>query len=325
MSTPLPNADPAKPGSPRAPWLMRWSAAASRGPARPVGLAIAAAIIGLAAAGVGLLHPVHHDLAQVPPGDVALVNQEPVLMSDFISETEQANGVPFAQTTPAERAAVLRRMIDEELMVQRSLALDLPEQDTEVRTALSDGVTALVTAPVLSEHPTDDHLRAFYAAHRANYATQGSMGVTDLVLHIGGFDNADQSLDQAMADAAQAVYELRSGAGIDFVKQHFAFTDTGRVSGEEPDFAARLHLGPKLYATAYTLSDGEVSEPVQDTDGVHVLVMQHRQAPVFTDYDGVRNNVYTDYVAAQKAQAKQENLTFLRRNAQILVAPGQSE
>ena len=325
MSTPLPNADVAKPAAARAPWLMRWSAAASRRPARPAVLAISAAIIGLGAAAIGLLHPVHHDLAQVPPGDVALVNQEPILMSDFISETEQAEGGPFAQTTSAERAAVLRRMIDEELMVQRSLALDLPEQDTDVRTALSDGVIALVTAPVLADHPTDDQLRAFYAAHRANYATQGSMSVTDLVLHIGGFENADQSLDQAMADAAQAVYELRSGAGIDFAKQHFSFADTGKVNGEEPDFAARLHLGPRLYAAADKLSDGEVSEPVQDADGVHVLVMQHRQPPVFTDYDGVRNNVYTDYVAAQKAQAKQDNVKFLRRGAQILVAPGQTE
>jgi len=325
MSTPLPNADAAKPDARRAPWLMRWSAGLSRRPARPIVLAISAAIIGLGAAGFGLLHPAHRDLAQVPPGDAALVNQEPVLMSDFISETEQAYGVPFAQTTPAERATVLRRMIDEELMVQRSLALDLPEQDTDVRTALSDGVTALVTAPVLADHPTDDQLRAFYTAHRANYATQGSMSVTDLVLHIGGFENADQSLDQAMADAAQAVYELRSGAGIDFAKQHFSFADTGKVNGEEPDFAARLHLGPKLYAAADKLGDGEVSEPVQDADGVHVLVMQHRQPPVFTDYDGVRNNVYTDYVAAQKAQARQDNLKFLRRGAQILVAPGQTE
>ena len=304
---------------------MRLGAGLAIGPARPVVLGLVAATIGLVAAGAGLLHPAHRDLAQVPPGDVALVNQEPVLMSDYISETEQAYGVPFAQTTPAERATVLHRMIDQELMVQRSLALDLPEQDTDVRTALSDGVTALVTAPVLSDHPSDDQLRAFYAAHRANYATQGSMQLTDLVLHIGGFENADQSLDQAMADAAQAVYELRSGAGVDFVKQHFAFADTGKVNSEEPDFAARLHLGPKLYAAADKMSDGDVSEPVQDTDGVHVLVMQHRQPPVFTDYDGVRNNVYTDYVAAQKAQAKQENLKFLRRGAQILVAPGQSE
>ena len=325
MSTPLPNAEATKPAGLRAPWLVRWGAAASRRPARPVLLTVAAAVVGLGAAAIGVLHPAYRDLTAVPPGDVALVNQEPVLMSDFISETEQAESVPFAQATPAERAAVLRRMIDEELMVQRGLALDLPEQDTDVRTALSDGVAALVAAPVLAQQPPDNALRAFYAAHRANYATQGSMAVTDLVLHIGGFENADQSLDQAMADAAQAVYELRSGAGIDFAKQHFSFADTGKVNGEEPDFAARLHLGPRLYAAADKLSDGEVSEPVQDADGVHVLVMQHRQPPVFTDYDGVRNNVYTDYVAAQKAQAKQDNVKFLRRGAQILVAPGQTE
>ena len=304
---------------------MRWGAAVSRRPARPAALTAVAAVIGLAAASIGLFHPIQRDQTQVPPGDVALVNQEPVLMSDFISETEQANGVPFAQTTPAERAAVLHRMIDEELMVQRSLALDLPEQDTDVRTALSDGVTALVTAPVLSQHPTDDQLRAFYTAHRANYATQGSMAVTDLVLHIGGFENTDQSVDQAMADAAQAVYQLRSGEALDGVKQHFSFIDTARVNGQEPDFAAKLHLGAKLYAVADKMGDGEISEPVQDTDGVHVLLMQHRQAPVFTTYDDVRNNVYTDYVAAQKAQAKTDNLTFLRRNAQILLSPGQRE
>ena len=104
-------------------------------------------------------------------------------------------------------------MIDEELAVQRGLALDLPEQDTDVRTAISDGLTALVTAPTLANPPSDDDLRAYFNAHRANYASQGMMAVTDLVLHVGGFENADQTVDQALADAKQAIYELRSGAG----------------------------------------------------------------------------------------------------------------
>ena len=80
-----------------------------------------------------------------------------------------------------------------------------------------------------------------------------------------------------------------------------------------------------LYAAAAMLSDGEVSQPVADTDGVHVLVMQHRQAPVFADFDKVRNNVFTDYVNLQKERAKQATLSFLRSNAQILLAPGQSQ
>jgi hypothetical protein len=228
------------------PKRRRWApvaAALSRRPARPLALAVIGATVGLALAAAGLLRPAPHAATRVPPGDVALVNQEPILMSDFITETEQKYGVPFAQTTPAERAQQLRAMIDQELLVQRSLALDLPEQDTNSRAALQDGVTALIDAPVAADRPSDKVLKAFYAAHRANYATHGSMTLTDLVLHVGGFENTDQTVEQAMADAAEAAYQLRSGAGADAVKQHFGFVDSGKVNGPEPDFAARLHLG----------------------------------------------------------------------------------
>ena len=314
--------------APVKPKPRRWAALAAavwRRPARPLVLAVIGAALGLCIAAVGLFRPAPSAVTSTPPGDAAVVNQEPILMSDFITETEQKYGVPFAQTTPAQRAAQLHAMIDQELLVQRSLALDLPEQDTNSRSALEDGVTALINAPVTADRPSDEALRAFYATHRANYATHGSMTLTDLVLHVGGFENADQTVAQAMADAAEAAYQLKSGANIDTVKQHFGFIDSGKVNGEEPDFAARLHLGAKLYSVAQGMSDGTVSPPIADADGVHLLIMQQRTAPVFNDFEGVRNNVYADYQTAQKAGANAANLKFLRGSAQILLAPGQAE
>ncbi len=315
--------------------LGRAAAGLAIGPQRRTVLALTGALIGLAVAGYGLLHPATREAAVVPGGDVALVNGEPILMTDYVSETEQALGTPFDMISPADKAKALRDMIDQELMVQRALALDLPEQDTNVRSALGDSVTALVNASVggssagaagntgtLAAPPPDDVLRAYFNAHKANYATRGAMTLTDLVLHVGGFENADQTTDQAMADASQAAYELRSGAALDFVKQHFSIVDSGKVSGEQPDFAAHIHLGDKLYAAAQAMSDGQVSDPIADADGVHVMIMDHRQPPVFYDYDSVKNNVYTDYATDQKAKAKRDNLNFLRRGAKILVAPG---
>lgn len=306
-------------------WFVQRAATFMRRPQRPLVLALAAAAAGLAAAAMVLFQPASKAVAVVPPGDVALVNQQPILMSDFIQETEQLTGGPFDQATPAQRAAVLRGMIDEELQVQRSLALDVPEQDTEARTALVDSVNGQVVATVLATPPTDDELRAYYASHRAKYATDGTMEYTDLVLHVGGFENASQTVDQAMADAEQAIYELRSGAAMDAVKQHFGLIDTGKAIGDVSDFFAKIYLSPKLYAVADALDDGQISQPVSDKDGVHIIVMQHRRRPVFKDYDSVRNNVYTDYVAAKEARAKQDNVKFLRRSAQILLAPGQAE
>ena len=295
-------------------------------------MAVIAAVIGLAVASQGLLHPTVKEATAVPPGVVALVNGEPILMTDYVSETEQALGTPFDMISPAEKAKALRGMIDQELMVQRALALDLPEQDTNVRSALGDSVTALVTAPIggastgtSAAPPPDDKLRAYFNLHKANYATRGSMNLVDLLLKVGGYENVEQTVDQAMADAKQAAYELKSGANLDYIKSHFSLVDSGKVNGDEADFAARIHLGDKLYNVAETLNDGQVSDPVADTDGVHLLVMVARTAPVFYEYESVKNNVYTDYLTDQKARAKMENLAFLRRNAKILIAPGHSE
>jgi hypothetical protein len=305
--------------------MLASAAGSATGAGRIPALAIVAAVAGLVIAGFNIVGAQKHAPTSVPPGYAALVNGEPVLMSDYVTETENFYATPFEQTTQAERSKSLHNMIDVELAVQRALALDLPEQDTTLRTALYDSLNAVVSATSLADRPSDADLRAYFEKHRQNYATGGDMAVTDLVLHVGGYENADQTTDQALADAAQAAYELRSGASLDYAISHFGFIDTHKVEGSDPDFAARIHLGAQLYAVAEGLADGEISRPVATADGVHLLIMQHRQPPVFSDFDSVRNNVYSDYVAAQKKAAQQQNMTFLRRRATILLAPGLKE
>jgi hypothetical protein len=298
----------------------------ARRPRRSVALPACAVVLGGALAGIGLFRPAQRPVTAVPPGYVALVNQKGILLSDFIAQTQTETGSTFAEATPAERARVLHEMIDEELLVQRALVLDLPETTTEVRDIMASGVNAQVDAPLAATPPTDAQLRAFYESHRAKYTTGGSMTLHDLVLHIGGYENADQTLAQAETDAADAVYQLRSGGSIDYVKEHFGFVDSGRVDAtEQLDFAAKLHLGAKLYEAASLLGDGEISEPIVDADGVHVLVMERRRPPSVADFGTARNQVYTDYRDAQNRGARDENLRILRSEAQILLAPGQSE
>jgi hypothetical protein len=292
----------------------------TRRPSRALALPLAGAAIGLGLALVNLIGPA---VTVVPPGYVALVNQRPILMNDFISQTETIEHVPFAQTTAVQRRASLRGMIDEELLVQRALALDLPEQDTDVRKVLVDAVSAVVLA---RKTPTENELAAYFNAHRAEYSDGGQMRFQDIVLHVGGYQNADQTVGQAEADANEAVYQLRSGAALDYVMQHFGFVNSGNAKGgDELDFAVKLHLGDKLFAVASRLTDGEISDPVVESDGVHVVVMEQRVPPSPASFAASRNRVYTDFKQAEAARAEQENLTFLRSNAQIVLAPGQAE
>jgi peptidyl-prolyl cis-trans isomerase C len=287
---------------------------------RSLALPALGAALGILLGGYGLFRGAPQTPA-VPPGYVALVNQKGILVSDFRAQTAAVLGKPFEQTTHAERGKILQDMIDEELLVQRGVLLDLPETTTEVRDVMTAAVNAQVNAAQTAP-PTDADLKSFYEAHRANYAATGSMQVRDLLLRFGGYQNADQSAAQAQTDAAEAAYRLRAGMPVAQVMQHFGLVDSGRADpGAVLDFAAKLHLGAQLFQVAAGLSDGEISEPVTDADGVHLLVMQHREAPRVTDFASARPKIYADFVQSVAKQAQQEALKLLRREAQILIAP----
>ncbi len=285
-----------------------------------------AVVAGLLVAGVGLFRAAPRGLTAVPPGYVALVNQKGILLSDFHAQVEMETGKTFADATPPERSRILREMINEELLVQRAVVLDLPETTNEVRTNMAIGVNTQVAAPVLAYEPTDAELRAFFDKARQNYTTPGSMTLQDLVLRVGGYQNANQTVVQAQADATEAVYQLRAGASVDYVLEHFGFVRSGRTAdGEELDFAVKLHLGDKLYQVATTLHDGEISDPVIDWDGVHILIMQRHLFAKVADFSAVRDRVYLDFRTAAANRATEENLGLLRRQASILLAPGLAE
>jgi hypothetical protein len=295
-------------------------------PQRTLFLAALASVCGLVLAAFGLFRPAPRLLVAVPPGYVALVNQKGLLLNDFRAQVELETTKRYDDTTPSERSRTLREMINEELLVQRAVVLDLPETANEVRANMAVGVNSQVAAPVLAYRPTDAELRAFYDKSRDKYTQPGSMTLQDVVLRVGGYQNADQTTAQALVDAAEAVYQLRSGASLDYVMGHFGFAPSGRsAQGEELDFAAKLHLGDELYAVAALMRDGEISDPIVDGNEVHILVMQRHQFPQVADFSAVRDKVYTDFRAAESNRATSENLSLLRSQASILLAPGLSE
>jgi parvulin-like peptidyl-prolyl isomerase len=295
-------------------------------PQRSIALPLAGMALGLLLAGAALFHKANQPFEAVPPGYAALVNGQGILMSDLISEAQADLQKPFEDTSSAERAGVLRQMIDKELLVQRALVLDLPETTTEVRASMADAVSAQAAAPSLAEQPTEATLLAYYRKHGSRYQSYGSMTFRDLVLRVGGYANADQTFSQANADAIEAVYRLRSGASIDEVMEHFGLIDSGSGGqGPELDFAARIHLGPRLYQTASSLSTGQVSDPVPMPDGVHIIVMQLHQPPMVEDFPTARAQVYSDYRSSLVKRADRTNLEILRSQAWILIAPGFAE
>ena len=293
------------------------SAASQVNVTRSMVLCAIGAVVGLVIAGVGLFSARGTATHNVPPEDIALVNQRPVLRSDFVTQLESETGETFEQTTRAEKLKVLDEMVREELLVQRGLELDFAETDQMTRNALAMAMDQQALAEATTSQPSEQQLREFFDKNPARYASDGILTVRHLVLPVAGGE-------QAMQRAHDAVAALRANTPVETVMAKFGLTEP-RNDGDEFYFAAKIHLGDSLYAQALKMKEGEVSEPLQAADGIHIVKVIKNKVPVPLSFERARLQVLTDLKNAQQERLIAATMKFLRERSKILIAPDYSD
>ena len=267
------------------------------------------ALAGLLMAGYSLFTARGTSTLIVPPEDVALVNQQPISRSDFLLQLQTLYGVDLQHATAVQRRKVLDDMIREELFVQRGKELDVASTDPDVRAAMVNAVELEIAADAVTSQPTETQLRAYYDSHRARYASEGVMTLRDYVFPPG----------EAQA-AAEAVAALRSGAATPALLARRHASESRKVADEEFYFAAKIHLGERLFDAARELPDGGVSAPIAGPDAIHVLYMVKNSKPMPFDFGAARDQVLTDYRNDAIAHLRIGDEAFLRKRANVLIA-----
>ena len=271
---------------------------------RALSLMALGALTGLLLAAFGLFTAKGTSTLVVPPEDVALVNQQPIMRSDFLTQLRATYDVDIGRATPAQKKAVLDDMIREELFVQRGVELDVESADPDVRTALVSSVEQQNATDAMTSMPGDEKLLAYFNANKSRYSTDGYMVLRDIVFP--GKTAAQLAGARALtADAAIA---------------HFGGKDTKRVSGAEFYFAAPIHLGTPFAGIAESLSDGGVSQPLTAPDGLHLLYMEKNVPPVPLDFTKAKARILADYRQDAARRMQEHERTFLRERANVLIA-----
>jgi hypothetical protein len=179
------------------------------GPRRPLVLLAGGAVLGALLAAAGLTAP---SAGTLPPDVVALVNQSPIRTEDYVRMCEAVASDRRAPLDDGDKQHVVDRLIEEELLVQRGLALDLPRLDRRVRADLTQTVIDGITSQASEREPTDDELRAFYESHRDRFGGPGRLRVRQVFVRVTA-----PSDPAALARADQAAQRLRAGESIDAV------------------------------------------------------------------------------------------------------------
>lgn len=274
-------------------------------PRRTLVLCAVGALAGLALAGYGLFTAQGTHTAHVPAEDAAVVNGVPILREDLVQQVTSLYGISLSAATPAQRRKALADMIHEELVVQRGVEMGLVTDDTDVRSALVTGMEGQIAQDANATAASDAQMRAWYDAHRDAYAGEGSMVVREWIL------------PRDVGDASAIAAALRA----DRSPESLHLQENGRTNdGWEFYFAARLHLGPRIFAVARSLRDGQVSDPIADGDGLHIVRMVANRPPVPVAFEAARPRILEDIREARRRTAEAENAGFLWRRADIRIA-----
>jgi SurA N-terminal domain/PPIC-type PPIASE domain len=267
------------------------------------------ALVGLLLAGYALFTARGTSTLIVPPEDVALVNQQPISRSDFLLQLQTLFGVDLQHSTVTQRRKVLDDMIREELFVQRGKELDVASTDPEVRTAMVNSVELEIAADAITAQPSEQQLRAYYTSHQERYTNEGVMTLRDWIFPLS-----------AAGEAAGAAAALASAPPTPDLMQRWHATESKKISGEEFYFAAKIHLGDSLFATARDMVDDSVSAPIQTADAIHVLYMLKNRKPVPLDFVAARDRVLADFRREAIGHLRAGDETFLRKRANVLIA-----
>jgi parvulin-like peptidyl-prolyl isomerase len=185
------------------------------------------------------------------------------------------------------------------------------------------GVELEISADVMAQQPSEQQLREYYATHQDKYLSEGKLRLRDLVAKSG----AGAASALALANAQQAVAALRAAVPLDEVMRRYRLVDSGALldaghvdTGEVFEFAAKAKLGPEVYAAAAALQAGQVSDPIAQSDGIHVLVMLEHRMPVAEAFATAADKVWNDYKNAAQTRVRDADVRYLRSRADILLS-----
>jgi hypothetical protein len=272
-------------------------------------------LVGLALALAGALRFGRWDDRR-QPGDLVRVDGV-AIREHALSEALTRVGAESGSSAADDRAVVLERLVDEELLVGRAATIGLVPSDRTIRKAL---VRAVIDGVVRAEQARpvgEDDILVYYDGHPRRFATGTLVRVRDLVFV------ARDDAPAAMARAADAAAALARGMPVAEVDGRYADGyATTLPDALLPAAALRRYLGPSLASAALALPEGGVSAPMETPTGLHLLAVVARRDATRLPFASVRAAVRADYVRARADEALRALLARLRARARIVLAAG---
>jgi parvulin-like peptidyl-prolyl isomerase len=270
---------------------------------------------GLLWAAVGLLASGPGDGA-LPANAAASVNGVVIRLEAYDRAVEALAADRREPIGPDERRHVLDRMLEEELLVQRGLALGLAEHDRRVRGDIVSAVIELVVSQADEQEPDAAEVRAFYDENRDYFARTERLLARSLLVR----GEPLRTESEARMRAGEAARRLREGEDWEAVEEALGDVQVAPVPRDLlPATKLREYLGPTAARTAARLDVGEIADPQRAATGYQILQLLERAPGFAPPLADVEDEVRAELRRRAGDRALREYLETLREDADVQV------
>lgn len=237
-----------------------------------------------------------------------------MLINDMIVEMESAKlGVGASNdevNAYIEQIKKQNNLDDEKLaaaLQQQGLTLDSYRVQVKKEIQRSQLVARNVRSQV---NVTPEEVQKFYDEHKAQFSEADAVTVRHIFFAIP--TEGTQASMQALGDKAKRAYtRLQGGESFESVARSMsegADASSGGLLGK----LRKGEMRPELEQIAFTLREGQYSQPVQSPYGLHILFVEERHAgtavPLETVQDQIRERLYAQAVEQRFQQWVTEDL-----------------
>ncbi len=216
---------------------------------------------------------------------------------------------------PQELDGLIRSQVRERVLYQEALSMGLGDDDPVVRRVIAQKLELLYNDLVeLSLSPTDQELRAYFAANVDRYQPPPRMTVTQI------FFNPDERQEATLPDAEAAVARLRdSGAAAEGTEDLGDSLMLQRYYPQHTEAEIARLFGAEFAAEVAGLAAGEWHGPLSSGYGVHLVYVHDRIEPPVPPFEAVADRVRVDWMNERRREMADTYFADLLDSYEVIV------
>lgn len=240
---------------------------------------------------------------------VARVGGAEISKEKYLLQLEGLNSDKRVPLNKEDKAFVLERMIEEELLIQRAKDLGLFSTNTMIRGAIVQQMINMVISENSLDIVSNAELKSFYEENKGFFTNADRLRLKQIYFS----DEKGSALERA----EKFYLELIQGKNEDQIN-----TEGDKSALEIPDTLMTLakvreYIGPSLMQVAKMLQPGEFTAPKKVIGGYKIIILLERRDASPPQFEFIRERVKSEYQKRKDDQALRDYLNKLKKSYEI--------